>query len=263
VAAAAQALAFGQGATAIASVATPVPAVEPPPASMPAGEQAQSGPVPPPQPRDVVLSNEQTSTTWAHPVELTNIHARPERASRTIARTRLVTEDGFPEVYMLLATHLDSQGQLWVRVRVPRRPNGTIGWLPANDLGTFHVTHWHIVISLSGRSLKGYFDGRLRFVVPAGVGKPSTPTPTGHFWIRERFKLTNPSNPYWPWAFGTSAYSRLTDWPGGGVVGIHGDFGEPQAIPGAPSHGCVRLRDRDLARLAPHIEVGTPVTIVR
>jgi lipoprotein-anchoring transpeptidase ErfK/SrfK len=95
------------------------------------------------------------------------------------------------------------------------------------------------------------------------VGKPDTPTPTGHFWIRELIKLTDRSNPYWPYAFGTSDYSRLTDWPGGGVVGIHGDFGEPQLIPGAPSHGCVRMLPPDLIWLAAHISLGTPVDIVR
>ena len=51
-------------------------------------------------------------------------------------------------------------------------------------------------------------------------------------------------------------------WPGGGVVGIHGDLGEPQLIPGDPSHGCVRLRDSDIARLAPRLALGTPVHIV-
>jgi lipoprotein-anchoring transpeptidase ErfK/SrfK len=47
------------------------------------------------------------------------------------------------------------------------------------------------------------------------------------------------------------------------VVGIHGDFGDPQAIPGDPSHGCVRMHDGDLVRLARNVTVGTPVTIVR
>jgi lipoprotein-anchoring transpeptidase ErfK/SrfK len=61
---------------------------------------------------------------------------------------------------------------------------------------------------------------------------------------------------------GTSAYSTLTDWPGGGVVGIHGDFGEPQLIPGDPSHGCVRMHHADLAWLAPRLSLGAPVDIV-
>ena len=44
------------------------------------------------------------------------------------------------------------------------------------------------------------------------------------------------------------------------MVGLHGT-NEPDLIPGRPSHGCIRLRNRDiltLYRLAPN---GTPVDI--
>ena len=124
------------------------------------------------------------------------------------------------------------------------------------------ITRWRVRINLSLRRMTVYFDGRERLVAPVGVGKPSTPTPTGHFWVRERFKIHDPSSPYYPWAIGTSAYSVLTDWPGGGIVGIHGAFGEPWRIPGDPSHGCVRMLPGDLARIAPLLSPGTPVDIV-
>ena len=76
-----------------------------------------------------------------------------------------------------------------------------------------------------------------------GIGKSGTPTPRGQFWIRERLKALGGNSVYGPWAFGTSAYSNLSDWPGGGVVGIHGT-NQPGLIPGRPSHGCVRVRTR-------------------
>ena len=227
---------------------TPTPAVSQP--------SAQPG-------HPVALSNERTVTTWAHPLEEARIRAQPSVRSRSIARTHLATEDGFPEVYLLLSSLTDAQGGLWVRVRIPGRPNGRVGWVSREALGEFHTTHWLLEISLSARRIKAYDGGKLRFSAPVGVGKPSTPTPAGRFWIREIFKIANRSNPYWPYAIGTSAYSRLTDWPGGGVVGIHGDFGEPQLIPGDPSHGCVRMRAADLARLAPRLQLGTPVHILR
>jgi hypothetical protein len=205
----AQLLAFG-GIASAASI--PASAPEAGPAPAPASSASTPEAVSAAQPREVVLSNEETSTTWAHPVEEADIHLHPNPRSRTVARSHLVTEDGFPEVYLLLETFRNARDEQWVRMRMPGRPNGRIGWIPAADLGPFHVTHWHLVISLGGRSLKAYFNGRLRFSAPVGVGKPSTPTPTGRFWIRERFKVANPSDPYWPWALGTSAYSRLTDW---------------------------------------------------
>jgi hypothetical protein len=223
---------------------------------------AQAGPESaPPAPHSAGLSNERTFTTWAHPLQEAGIHQRPLLSSRVIARTRLATEDGVPEVYLLLSSVTDAHGRVWVRTRIPGRPNGRIGWVQREALGEFHVTRWLVQISLGARQLRAYYGGKLRFSAPVGIGKPSTPTPPGRFWIREIFKLTDRSNPYWPYAIGTSAYSTLTDWPGGGVVGIHGDFGEPQAIPGDPSHGCVRLRGGDLARLAPRLQLGTPVHI--
>ncbi len=83
-----------------------------------------------------------------------------------------------------------------------------------------------------------------------GVGRSYWPTPAGQYFIRE--KLTKYASPFYgPLAFGSNARSAvLTDWPGGGFIGIHGTD-EPQLIPGAISHGCVRLRDPDILRAQP------------
>jgi L,D-transpeptidase catalytic domain len=268
----AQALAFGTGAEAASTPEVPGASAAPSTGSTPAPQSStganpvlqlpQEPPATPPPLTTVVLSNERTVTTWAHPVEEVSIREHPVAKSRTIARTHLATEDGFPEVYLLLSSFTDAGGRVWACIRIPTRPNGRIGWVLQSALGELQVTHWLLEISLSGRRLRAYYEGKLRLSAPVGVGKPSTPTPTGHFWIRERFRLTA-GNLYGPYALGTSAYSTLTDWPGGGVVGIHGDLGEPQAIPGDPSHGCVRMRGADLAWLAPRLQLGTPVHIVR
>jgi hypothetical protein len=207
------------------------------------------------------LSNERTVTTWAHPLEAISVFAHPDLRSPRVGHMRMETEDGFPEVYLLLASRTDTRGQQWVKLRIPGRPNGRRGWVLRSALGAFHRTRWLIVIRLDRRTLTAYYDGHRRFRAPVGVGKPSSPTPPGRFWIRERFRVSDRSNPYWPYALGTSDYSTLTDWPGGGVVGIHGDFGQPQLIPGDPSHGCVRMRAADIAWLAPRVTLGTPVRI--
>jgi lipoprotein-anchoring transpeptidase ErfK/SrfK len=93
-----------------------------------------------------------------------------------------------------------------------------------------------------------------------GVGKPAWPTPSGEFYIRN--KLTDFASPmYGPVAFGTSARSSvLTDWPAGGYVGIHGTD-EPDLIPGRVSHGCIRMQNADILRLAKLMPVGTPLTV--
>jgi lipoprotein-anchoring transpeptidase ErfK/SrfK len=94
------------------------------------------------------------------------------------------------------------------------------------------------------------------------VGKPSTPTPGGHFYIRERIRALGGGDPlYGPYAFGTSDYSTLSEWPGGGVVGIHGT-NQPQLIPGRPSHGCIRLPNGKVTQLWRLMPLGTPVRIL-
>ena len=231
-------------------------------AAMPAAARAEGTPPETAAPVDAALSNDTTLTTWAHPAEVLPIYVAPNVHAREITRIRPYTEDGFPEVYLLLESRTDATGHEWVRLRIPGRPNGRVGWVLRQALGGFHVTSWRARINLSLRRMTLYFDGRKRLVAPVGVGKPSTPTPTGHFWVRERFKIRDRSSPYFPWAIGTSAYSVLTDWPGGGIVGIHGAFGEPWRIPGDPSHGCVRMLPGDLDRIAPLLSPGVPVDIV-
>lgn len=61
-----------------------------------------------------------------------------------------------------------------------------------------------------------------------------------NFYVRELLKGDGRVNG--TWAFGTSAYSTISGWPTGGVVGILGT-NQPQLIPGRPSAGCVRVRN--------------------
>ena len=63
------------------------------------------------------------------------------------------------------------------------------------------------------------------------------------------------------YAFQTSGYSKLSDWPGGGVVGVHGT-NEPNLVPGRPSHGCIRMHNKDIVRLGRLMTVGTPLLVV-
>ena len=143
---------------------------------------------------------------------------------------------------------------------MPRRPNGVTGWVRESALGPVHLVHTEIVVDRAHLRVTLYDNGRRRFRAPIGMGAPGTPTPTGAFWIREKFHAPGASL-YGPRAMGTAAYSNvLTDWPGGGVIGLHGT-NEPGLIPGRPSHGCIRLRNRDILRLARLMPVGTPLTV--
>jgi hypothetical protein len=229
-----------------------------------ASKAAVSVIVPPSKPVPGVqqLSNETTTTYWAHSAGDAVVHFVPTIDGRQVTRLHLLTEDGAAEVYIVLRRYVDDRGRTWLRVRIPRRPNGTTGWVLARSLGPVHRITTHMVIDREHLVATLYDAGRVIWSSPVGVGKASTPTPAGNFWIREKLVALGGSNPiYGPYALGTSAYSVLTDWPGGGVVGIHGT-NEPQLIPGRPSHGCVRVPNAAITRLYRLITVGTPVSII-
>ena len=206
------------------------------------------------------LSDERQLTRWAHPLAQAGIRREPDPSAPTFARLRMYTEDGFPEVYLALRSYVDEHGRTWIKIRVPMRPNHRRGWVPRDALGRLRIVRTRLVVDR--RALRATLRRRGGVVWRAriGVGGPSTPTPGGDFYIRERIRVAEPGGLYGPWAFGTSAYSALSDWPGGGVIGIHGT-NQPHLIPGRPSHGCIRVRNRAIRRLAKLLPIGTPVRI--
>lgn len=208
----------------------------------------------------VRLSNEWTFTRWAHPVRRAAVRRLPAPGAGRIARTRYLTEDGFPEVYPALRSWRDSKSHTWLEVRVPMRPNGRKGWVRRSALGPLYRVRTVLVVVRRRLRATLYARGRPIWRAPVGIGKPSTPTPAGRFWIREKFRTSDPAGLYGPVAFGSSDYSVLSDWPGGGIVGIHGT-NEPSLIPGRPSHGCIRVRNQAVRRLWRQMPIGTPLLI--
>jgi len=204
------------------------------------------------------LSDERTVTRWAYPERAAWARAAPSPGARRVTRLRRLTEDGRPELYVALSDRVGADGAIWVRVRLPRRPNGSTGWVHRSALGPWHRVH--TALHIDRRRLRATLRrrGRVIWRAPVGVGAPATPTPAGVFYVREKLRGLGPA--YGPWAIGTSAYSRLSEWPGGGVVGIHGTDA-PQLVPGRPSHGCVRLRNADVRELVQLLPLGTPVRV--
>ena len=124
------------------------------------------------------------------------------------------------------------------------------------------MTHLQLIVNRHTLRATLFKNGKKTFQGPVGVGKASTPTPAGHFWIRERLTWKKRfGDVYGPLAFGTADYSSLSDWPGGGVVGVHGT-NEPNLVPGRPSHGCIRMHNKDIVRLGRLMQVGTPLLVV-
>jgi L,D-transpeptidase-like protein len=206
------------------------------------------------------LSNERTVTRWANPVRDAPIRAHPSRRARRVARLRALTEDGVAEVYLALRSHRSRDRRVWIRVRIPGRPNGRTGWVPRAALGHLHAVTTVLRIDKGRSRATLRRKGQLVWRSPIGHGAPGTATPSGRFYIRERLDNRGGDPVYGPLAFGTSAYSALSDWPGGGVIGIHGT-NQPWLIPGRPSHGCIRIPNPAIRRLARLMPIGTPVRI--
>jgi lipoprotein-anchoring transpeptidase ErfK/SrfK len=208
----------------------------------------------------ITLSDEKKVTRWANANDATAVRTAASTSAPKVTRLRYLTEDGLPEVYLVLEGKLDAKGDPWLHIRVPMRPNGRTGWVPADVLSELHIVRTQLVIDRTSKRATLYKAGRRIWQAPVGIGKAGTPTPQGKFWIRELLK--GDGGTYGTWAFGTSAYSNISDWPKGGVVGIHGT-NQPGLIPGRPSHGCVRLRNDKINRLRRLMPIGTPVDIVR
>jgi hypothetical protein len=187
-------------------------------------------------------------------------HARPSSSSPIVTKLAVSAPEGTPNLLAVLGTRTGPDGALWVEVRLPVLPNGTVGWVLRRSLGPYETVDTHLVVDRARFRVTLYRRGRIVFSADAGVGTEAAPTPAGEFAVRS--ELSRYASPFYgPIAFGTTARSAvLTDWPEGGFVGIHGTD-EPQLIPGRVSHGCIRLRNSDIVRLARLMPVGTPVTI--
>ena len=155
----------------------------------------------------------------------------------------------------------DAEGEAWLKVLLPIRPNENAGWVKSEDVRLI-PQHERIVVDLSRRTLWHYRDGKLLDRFSVGIGRPETPTATGTFYVWARVPQASPSGPYGTFTLGISGFSEvLKTWPGGGRMAIHGTANP--ADPGkAVSHGCVRVYNPDMLKLR-HVPLGTPVIIRR
>lgn len=187
------------------------------------------------------------------------VRARPRATARIVRRMRDLRPDGDLTVVFADRMVEDRHGVEWVRIHLPGRPNGNRGWI-RRDQAVLEHQPYEIVVDRSARRMVVRRDGRIVLRSRVAVGAPGTETPLGAFYLTASFRPTDAF--LGPWAFETSAYSRLTEWPGGGVVGLHGTSA-PESIGHFASHGCVRMPNRVALRLKRIDPVGASFRIVR
>lgn len=192
------------------------------------------------------------------------VFAKPASGARRVAVMQQFRPDFRPQYVLALDVVRTKRGTpAWYRISIPGRPNGRTGWVRAASL-ELHAVQKRLIIYRGTRRFEFWDGDRLMRAGKIAVGKPGAETPLGLFYVTWKF---NPSiDPDWAilgaYAFETSAYSKLTDWPGGGIVGVHGTPW-PELLGQAVSHGCVRLDNRDITFLRYRVPLGTPVKIVR
>jgi lipoprotein-anchoring transpeptidase ErfK/SrfK len=146
----------------------------------------------------------------------------------------------------------------WYEVRLAQRPNGSTGWVSGSEVTAETLTHV-IVIERAAHRLT-LLDGGVKVgSYPVCIGTDTNPTPIGSFCA---LGVIEPGGVYGPYAIPTSAYSEtLPDWPGGGVVGIHGT-NNPDSVGKSVSHGCIRMYNKDITEVVQSVVPGTPIFIV-
>jgi lipoprotein-anchoring transpeptidase ErfK/SrfK len=197
------------------------------------------------------------------------VHQVAQAAVRSVAVYR-DRRDGEP--WLRLADPLPSKAPLvflvlerrpgWLRVLLPVRPNQSHGWIRAQD-ATLSRHTYRLVVSVGKHSLTVYRGRDVVMTERVGLGTSATPTPGGLYYTKELIRPPRPDGPYGPYAYGLSGYSEALDefLGGDGTIGIHGTS-DPSGIGRDVSHGCIRMRNEAITRLARMLPLGVPVQIV-
>ena len=158
------------------------------------------------------------------------------------------------------------------KVLLPIRPNGSTGWVnPAQVTVLAH--QYKVTVELNNHRITVTNGDQVIMKTKIGVGRATTPTPGGRYYIKELIRpcysdgkggacVQTDNGPYGPYAYGLSGFSPvLTDYKGGrGEIGIHGTD-EPEKIGTDVSHGCIRMNNDEIRKLAKILPLGTPVIV--
>ena len=182
-------------------------------------------------------------------------------ASATATTTDLTIENPLPSGAPL-SFLVEGQTSTRYKVLLPIKPNGATGWVDPNEVAKKYSHQYKVVVELSAHKITVTNGSNVILSDTIGVGKASTPTPDGKYYIKELLRPPDPNGAYGPYAYGVSGYSPVVQNFKGGddTIGIHGT-NEPELLGKDVSHGCIRISNADITKLAKILPLGTPVVI--
>ena len=128
-----------------------------------------------------------------------------------------------------------------------------------------------IIVTLSHYTVRLYNDGKLEKKYKCAIGQPGFPTPTGKWKVTGKKKNPSWGNPGSDWAKNMPNYiapgpsnplgtrAIYLSAPG---IRFHGTY-KWWSIGHAASHGCMRMKRKDVEDFYPRVPVGTTVWIVK
>jgi lipoprotein-anchoring transpeptidase ErfK/SrfK len=190
------------------------------------------------------------------------VRDKPTRRGEIIAVFPQALPWGSPTPFLIDQARRTTAGDVWLKVLLPKRPNGASGWLEREQVRIKPVTR-QVVVDLSSRTAALLSGKKKVRSFRVGVGTAGTPTPTGRFYITVKLKPPQISAAaYGAWALGLSGYSEVhqTFGTGDGQIALHGTY-KPWLLGQPVSNGCVRMDNETITLLADTLPLGTPVTI--
>jgi lipoprotein-anchoring transpeptidase ErfK/SrfK len=181
-------------------------------------------------------------------------------SSQTLVNPLLVNNNPNAKVPLTLLVN-KAVGKDWLEVFLPVRPNGSTGFVKTSDV-TLSSHKYHIEVRLGAFSLKVFDGTNVIMDTKIAVAAANTPTPGGLYYTNMLLKPPDPNAGYGTYAYGLSGFSDVLKSfnNGPGQLGIHGG-GDDRTIGHRVSHGCIRMRNSDIERLAPLLPLGVPVQI--
>lgn len=187
-------------------------------------------------------------------------YVEPDGSAAVVAQFTNPTAIGSPLVFRAVdGGAADSE---WIQVHLPVQPNGSTGWVKRADVALSN-NPFRIEVDRASYSLRVFNQNSLWLETEVAIGTGATPTPVGDFYLLELLAPPDPSGPYGPFAFGLSGFSEVLESFGGAdtaVIGLHGT-NDPQSLGTDVSHGCIRIENSIIEKLAVSVPLGTPVLI--